>query len=286
MLKYSLESLLNHNIKIIQFINFLKINGIFVYKCDIYIYLSYLLKVNYNDIPLMLNSKIVIDQKILEELDLLKKGYPLAYIVKSVIFFGHEFYIDERALIPREDTNVLIKKVLDLNDMVSPYILDLCSGSGCIFITLLLEIAGAYAIGLDKSLNALKVAQYNIKKFDLLNRANLICADVSNVEGLFNNKFDIITCNPPYVGMDDPYDKNILYEPKEALFPGDKKGIIYYKKLLPIMNKLCRKGGLIVFEINPFLIKDIMEILLINKIDAHIDYDLSGNPRIIFWKSM
>ena len=286
MLKHNLDSLLNHNIEIIQFINFLRINNILAYKCDIYSYLAYLLKVNYNEIPLRLHSKIVIDQKILEELNLLKKGWPLAYIVKSINFFGHELYIDKRALIPREDTNVLIKKVLELNDMVSPYILDLCSGSGCIFVSLLLEIEEACAIGIDKSLDALKVAQYNIKKFNLFNRANLICADVSNVISLFHYKFDIITCNPPYVGMDDPYDNNILYEPKEALFPGDKKGVIYYKKLLPIINKLCRKGGLIVFEIIPFLVKDIMEILLIDKIDAHIDYDLSGNPRIIFWKNM
>jgi len=62
-----------------------------------------------------------------------------------------------------------------------------------------------------------------------------------NIEYLIKRKFDIITCNPPYIGMDDQYDRSILYEPFEALFPGDKKGIIFYKKLLPLVNKLCKK---------------------------------------------
>jgi methylase of polypeptide subunit release factors len=77
-----------------------------------------------------------------------------------------------------------------------------------------------------------------------------------------------------------------LYEPLDALFPGDKKGIIFYKKLLPIMNKLCRKDGLVLFEISPLIVKDIMEILMINKVDAKVANDYNGYPRLVYWKNM
>lgn len=286
MHKHNLESLINSRIELLTFINILKESGAFIFKCDLYSYLAYLLKVEYDIIPLKLNSTIFIDKKILDELNLLKKGYPLAYIIKSKYFFGNEFYIDQRALIPREDTNILVKKVIDLNEWESPSILDLCTGSGCIFISLLLEIKRASAIGIDKSLDALMVAQVNVHKFGLYNRSSLICADVFNIECLIKNKFDIITCNPPYVGIDDQYNRSILYEPLDALFPGDKKGIIFYKKLLPIINKLCRKGGLVVFEISPFIVKDIMEILMLNRIDAKIANDYNKYPRLVFWKNM
>jgi len=155
-------------------------------------------------------------------------------LIKSKYFYGYEFYIDQRALIPREDTNMLVNKVIDVNDIESPSILDLCTGSGCIFISLLLEIKNAFALGIDRSLDALMVAKMNIHKFGLHNRSCLICADVFNIEYLIKRKFDIITCNPPYIGMDDQYDRSILYEPFEALFPGDKKGIIFYKKFIAI----------------------------------------------------
>lgn len=284
---YNLDSLLNRRIKIIHFISLLKDKGILVYKSDICAYISYLLKINYYEVPLKLTTNIVIDDSIIYELKLLQKGYPLSYIIKNKYFYGHEFYIDERALIPREDTSIIVNKVLELNDKMAPTILDLCTGSGCIFITLLLEIKKAHAIGIDKSLRALEVAKINIERFGVQNRSCLICADVFNIESLlFSRTFDFITCNPPYVGVNDKYDNSILYEPREALFPNDKIGLIFYKKLLPIVNKLCRKGGFVIFEINPFLVNDIMNLLLINKIKANIDYDLGGNPRVVFWKNI
>ena len=287
MPEYNLDSLLNLRVEVIQFISLLKDEGILIYKSDIYAYISYLLKINYYDVPLKLKSNIVIDGSLIYELKLLQKGYPLAYIIKNKYFYGHEFYIDKRALIPREDTGIIIDKVLEYNEKIAPDILDLCTGSGCIFISFLLEIKKAQAIGIDKSLEALKVAKINVERFRVQNRSHLICADVFNIESLLLSKtFDIITCNPPYVGIDDRYDKSILYEPGEALFPDNDIGLIFYKKLLPIVNKLCRKGGFVIFEINPILIKDIMNILLINKINANIDYDSGKNPRVVFWKNI
>lgn len=284
---YNLESLLNRRIELIQFINLLKKEGILIYKSDIYAYLSYLLKIDYQGVPLKLKTNILINANIISELKLLHEGYPLSYIIKSKYFYGHDFYIDKRALIPREDTSIIINKVLEVNEKLSPVILDLCTGSGCIFISLLLEIKKACAIGIDRSLDALKVAKINIERFRVQNRAHIICADVFNIDSLlFSKTFDVVTCNPPYVGVHDRYDKSILYEPREALFPDDKKGLNFYKKLLPIVNKLCRKGGFVIFEINPLLLKDIMNILLINKINAKIVNDSGGNPRIVFWKNI
>jgi release factor glutamine methyltransferase len=282
-----LYSLLNKNITLLELLNFLKKSKILKSKADIVSYLSSLLNVNTSEIPLNLQTKLCIDAHILKELKCLKEGYPLSYILKSKYFYGREFYVDRRVLIPRDASEIIIEKMLAINTHAAPLILDLCTGSGCLSITALLEINNSLAIAIDKSLDALKVAKLNVERFGLDERLFLICADVFDIESLFvSNVFDFIICNPPYVGTNDKYETNILFEPKLALFPGDKKGLLFYKKLLPIVNKLCRKGGYIIFEINPFLLKDIFNILIKNEIEFQVAYDSQRKPRIVFWKNI
>ncbi|MDY6820413.1 MAG: HemK family protein methyltransferase [Deferribacterota bacterium] len=243
--------------------------------------------IDYSKVYLSFSSKIILNKKIIKEIELLRKGYPLAYITKRKVFYKYEFYIDERVLIPREDTSVLIDYIIKSCSYIKePKILDLCTGSANILISLILEFKRGFGVGIDNSLQALEVARINSHKFALNNRVDLLCADVFNVCDILKGKiFDIIVCNPPYVGlMESDYEDSIKYEPRRAIF-AEEKGFIFYKKLLPIVNKLCKRDGFIIFEINPNLYDKIVKLCEDLSLTFVTIYDLENRPRAICWKN-
>jgi release factor glutamine methyltransferase len=157
-------------------------------------------------------------------------GCPVAYLVESKEFYGLDFYVDERVLIPRPETEMIIDTVLELCDDESARVLDVGTGSGCIAISILNKMPEFGAVACDISSDALAVASLNAKKHGVSDRIEFVESDL--LEGI-EGRFDFICANLPYIGLDknDFVEKNVeKYEPEKALFGGND-GLELYKKM-------------------------------------------------------
>ena len=186
------------------------------------------------------------------------KKEPIAYILNNKEFWSTNFYVDRSVLIPRPETEVLIDLILSRINNKNNYlnILDIGTGSGCILISLLKELARAKGIGVDKSSKAIAIAKKNSISQQVDNRA--LFKNVNLEEIKFDKKFDLIVSNPPY--LPDVSLKNLnsdikLYEPKIAL-QGGVQGVDFLYKIIDLASKILKKNGLLALGIgdNQFLI--------------------------------
>lgn len=177
--------------------------------------------------------------------------FPLQYILGQWEFFGYPFKVGEGVLIPRPDTETLVEQILDIcreKGLKSPKIADLCSGSGCIAITLKKELPEAEVTAVELSDNALSYLRENT----ILNNVNIniIKGDVldENTAAAFN-ELDIIVSNPPYLTEIDMNElmEEVRHEPQTALF-GGKDGFDYYETMTRIWKNSLRKGGFLAYE--------------------------------------
>lgn len=186
-----------------------------------------------------------------------KARIPLQYITGVQEFMGLEFSVNENVLIPRQDTEVLVQEVLrELHDGMS--ILDMCTGSGCILLSLLKYSNRCKGQGVDYSKEALCVAMENAKKWNL---------DVEFIESnLFEKvtgKFDIIVSNPPYIKSEEieelmPEVRN--HEPRMAL-DGTSDGLFFYREIIKESRKFLNRGGSVFFEIGCDQKQDVVQLL-------------------------
>ena len=205
---------------------------------------------------ILMNRDSAVSENILKDIqDMTEKrrnGLPVQYIVGEWEFYGYPFKVGKGVLIPRQDTETLVDYVLEIcrrNNIKSPKIIDLCSGTGCIAITLKKEIPDSEVYALELSENALEYLEYNKK----LNNADIkiIKADVLEDNSRKNLPvFDIIVSNPPYLTKQDMQElqKEVQAEPESALYAGED-GLCFYKKITPLWKKSLKKGGIIVYEI-------------------------------------
>ena len=151
----------------------------------------------------------------------LKKRVPLEYITNRVSFYSEEFYIDEGALIPRPETEHLLDKIFKrVEKDAEVNFVEVGVGSGIISIMLAKEYKNATFKAIDISKKALSVAQKNLEKFHLQERVELI--EGSFLEPIADSyKIDILVSNPPYIANSAELDKNLSYEPQNALFGGE-----------------------------------------------------------------
>ena len=190
---------------------------------------------------------------------------PLQHLTGVQDFMGMEFAVNEHVLIPRQDTEILVEEALqNLHDGMR--ILDMCTGSGCILISLLHYSNDCEGVGSDISEEALQVAEGNARKL-LGDRALEVSAEdpgamgesgewrVRFVQGdLFENvegMFDMIVSNPPYIKSDviDTLMPEVRdYEPRQAL-DGSEDGLLFYRRILTECRRYLRKGGTLIFEI-------------------------------------
>ena len=211
-------------------------------------------------------------------------GEPFAYITNSISFYKSNFYINNKVLIPRPETEDLIEKVLKNipNKNKNINILDIGTGAGVILASLLQELPNSSGIGTDISIDALKVAKINLTNLNIFSRAKLLNTNWS--QGIKTNIFDIVTCNPPYI--DNKYIKNLPkevkeYEPLIAL-KGGKNGLDSFKSLLPIVRNVMKINSLLALEIGFDQSKLLENILYKNKFKLKdIKKDISGNKRIM-----
>ena len=158
-------------------------------------------------------------------------GYPLQYLLGKWEFFGLPFYVGEGVLIPRQDTETLVETVLKIKLPENPKILDLCSGSGCIAVSLALNIKNADVTAVEISD---KAAEYIKKNAELNNTdLNIVKDDVlSEKTAEIFSGIDVIVCNPPYLTAEDmkSLQKEVTFEPETALF-GGKDGLDFYRNI-------------------------------------------------------
>lgn len=211
------------------------------------------------------------------------EGYPSAYLIGDVSFYGYPFKVNENVLIPRFETETLIEKTIKLIkslNLENSNLIDLGTGSGVIAITLKKEIPSLNITAIDKSKEALKVAIENSK----LNNVNI---DFQN-QDIFNYKLpeniSIVISNPPYIEEDSNYNQNVLYEPKEAIFVSNTNPLIYYEQILKIAKEKITKKHLIAFEIDEDHKEDMHKLCkkYFPSDNIVIEKDLAGKTRYAF----
>ncbi len=177
--------------------------------------------------------------------------FPLQYILGEWEFFGYPFRVGEGVLIPRPDTETLIEQILDIcreKGISSPQIADLCSGSGCIAVTLKKELPQAEVYAVELSDRAIGYLKKNIA----LNNADITVIkgdvlDKKTAETL--SELDIIVSNPPYLTSVDmqELDEEVRHEPETALFGGDD-GLGFYRKITSVWKDTLKEGGILAYE--------------------------------------
>lgn len=189
-------------------------------------------------------------QKYDDAINRLQNHEPIQYVLNEAYFFGRIFYVDENVLIPRQETESLIQLIKDYQTWNSPRILDIGTGSGCIAITLALDLQDALVTANDICESALTIAKKN---------ADLLSAEVqfSHLNILENPlpdiQIDLVVSNPPYVldSEKETIRRNVLeYEPSKALFVPDNDPLLYYRTIIEKVSKILNPGGQVFFEIN------------------------------------
>lgn len=209
-------------------------------------------------------------------------GYPLQYLLGKWEFFGLPFYVGEGVLIPRQDTETLVETVLKIKLPENPKILDLCSGSGCIAVSLALNIKNADVTAVEISD---KAAEYIKKNAELNNTdLNIVKDDVlSEKTAEIFSGIDAIVCNPPYLTADDmkSLQKEVTFEPETALF-GGKDGLDFYRNITKLWKDCLKSGGILAYEIGMGQEDAVMKILEENNfINIEMTEDLSGIIRVV-----
>ncbi len=238
---------------------------------------NYLLKYKFN-----LNTNDFIPKKDISKLKKLvikARNIPVQYIVGNVNFYGYLYNVNKNVLIPRFETEELVENTIQIikkkfNNTIS--ILDLCTGSGCIGITLKRETNANVTIS-DISKKALKVAKINSKGLNI----KIIQSDIfKNIK----DKYDVIISNPPYIS----YDEKIMdivknNEPKIALY-ATNNGLYYYEKILKNIKDHLNKEFLIAFEIGETQKEKIIDIAnkYLDNIEIICKKDLQNRDRMIF----
>ena len=211
----------------------------------------------------------------------LTKGVPLQHITHRQEFMKMDFFVDENVLIPRPDTEILVEEVIKIAQKYnSPRILDLCTGSGAIAISLKKFVPNADITAVDISEKALEIAQKNAKKLET--KINFLKSDL--FYKLDNKKFDIIVSNPPYIRKDEikKLSEEVQKEPKIAL-DGGEDGLDFYRIITEQAINYLKTGSFLCFEIGYNQKNDVIKIIEDdqNYKNTYCKKDLYGNDRII-----
>ena len=211
----------------------------------------------------------------------LTKGVPLQHITHRQEFMKMDFFVDENVLIPRPDTEILVEEVIKIAQKYnSPRILDLCTGSGAIAISLKKFVPNADITAVDISEKALEIAQRNAKKLET--KINFLKSDL--FDKLDNKKFDIIVSNPPYIRKDEikKLSEEVQKEPKIAL-DGGEDGLDFYRIITEQAINYLKTESFLCFEIGYNQKNDVIKIIEDdqNYKNTYCKKDLYGNDRII-----
>jgi release factor glutamine methyltransferase len=213
----------------------------------------------------------------------LRQFRPIQYILGTVHFMDLWFKVDGRVLVPRPETEELVRWVLaDIPPGSAPTILDIGTGSGCIAISLAKNIPNAQIFALDVSTPALELAQENA----LRNKVSVtfLEMDILHAKAL-SERFDIIVSNPPYVRNLEKVkmERNVLgHEPEGALFVPDDDPLLFYREIVGFSERHLKNGGSLYFEINQYLGERTMQLLMDRDFTGiEMRNDMYGNQRML-----
>lgn len=209
---------------------------------------------------------------------------PLQYIVGKTYFYNEEYETAPACLIPRQDTELLVDYAVKHLPSGKSFV-DLCTGSGCVGVSVLKNTVGTTAVMADISPEALAVAKRNAERNGVFNRAEFLLCDVT--ESRVTDKCFAVLSNPPYVSevAYASLEREIFYEPRIA-FVGGADGGDFYRKLVPIYKSVIESDGFIAFEIGydqGALLRGIAED---NAMICEILRDFSGNDRVAVLRNM
>jgi len=262
----------------------LKKNNISSALLDSEILLSKVIKKDRNFILLNLNKKLnQSEQDNFKNLILKRsKGKPLAYLTGIKSFWNYDFKINEKVLIPRPDSEVIIEQVLDIyKNKNNLNFLEVGVGSGCISISILKEKKSFLATGIDLSQDCIEICRYNANKLKVGNRIKLLKTDVDN---LIFRKYDFVISNPPYIKKFDlkKLDREVKnYEPKLAL-DGGLEGLSVIRKVIEKSSELIKTHGKLILEIGYDQREPVKKMLNKNNFFINrIVKDLAKNDRCI-----
>ena len=220
----------------------------------------------------------------------LLKNKPVQYILGETEFCGMRFFVNENVLIPRPETEEMVKNIATCRDKACLIptgcnVLDIGTGSGCIAISMAKLFKNSIVTAVDVSEKALEVAKKNAESncVDI----NFIKDDILNPKNqeLLDNQYDIIVSNPPYVCESEKSEMraNVLdYEPSTALFVSDTDPLIFYRKILEFAKKALKPSGEIWFEINEKLGQETKDLCLEKGFkNVEIIKDFMGRDRIL-----
>lgn len=223
-----------------------------------------------------------VNERLLSDFQRLLTGEPIQYILGEAPFYGRNFLVTRDTLIPRNETEELVHRIIQENPRSGVRVLDLGTGTGCIPITLALELHSPEVYALDVSAKALEVARQNSLELE---------AQVQFLEGNLLgtipnlNLFDVLVSNPPYVPVRDQGEMhaNVLnFEPHLALFVPDEDPLLFYRAIGNWGQQLLKKGGKLYLEIYENLAEELVQLLqLLGYSQVQVHPDLNGKNRMI-----
>lgn len=235
-------------------------------------------------LDLITKSKRAVSEKEIDAVSAMterrKMGEPLGYILGECEFMGLPFYVESGVLIPRADTETLVETVVNgAGDRKK--VLDICTGSGCIGISLARFIPDARVTMLDISDIAVETAKKNAALSNVSDRVTVEKCDI--LREYPKDAFDIIVSNPPYI------ETNVIetlqtevkdYEPRLAL-DGGGDGLDFYRRITAIAPQMLEKGGMLAFEIGYNQGEAVRELMKKDFKNIEIIKDLAGNDRVV-----
>lgn len=215
----------------------------------------------------------------------LKRSEPIDYIIGNTSFYGYEFMVNEHVLIPRPETEELVKWIIDDHKGVNKQldVLDIGSGSGCIAITLKKKKPTFRIFALEENMDAMNCTRINAKRL----RANIEFFRTDFLDRSIwpaFGSFDIIVSNPPYISTSekDLMTENTLnHEPEQALFaPGDDP-LVFYREIVQFSIDHLSSNGVVYVELNEFKAEETLDIFKTVFKDVEIKQDMQGKKRML-----
>ena len=219
----------------------------------------------------------------LENIEKMIKGVPLQHITHSQEFMKMNFYVNENVLIPRPDTEILVEEVINIDKKTNAKkILDLCTGSGAIAISLAKYIENSQITAVDISEEALRIAKLNAVNNNVEDKITFVKSDL--FENIVKEKYDIIVSNPPYIKKDfmKKLDKEVQQEPYIAL-DGGYDGLDFYRKIISEGYQYLKFKGYLCMEIGYDQKQEVFDIIKKQEkySNTYSKIDLGGNDRIV-----
>lgn len=256
--------------------------------------LAFVTNLDKNKIYLEMNNLILnFNQQIRLDLyfdKMYKENFPIQYILGKQPFYKEEYIVNKDVLIPREDSEILVEKAIEyINKEKTKTMIDLCSGSGCLGISIAKNSEIEKVFLTDISTKAMEVARKNIelnqvnsKTFCLI--SNLLDVYINNGTKNNTNKYDMIISNPPYIATKEipKLSKEVQNEPILAL-DGGKTGLDFYIKIINQAKHVLKEDGILIFEIGYDQLKKVSNLITKEKEYELLESvkDLSGNDRVI-----